>query len=331
MSGETLDGPTLGRVLSLFQVEGPRVAHAIESGNRNDNFVVQDAAGDRYVLRHFRRNPDVNRIAFEIAFQVFAFRRGLPVAQVVKTYAGRDLLEDPSGMWALFSFIEGEDFDFDCMQQVTAAASALAEFHRVTATFSGTEVVGRGGPGVRRWWTLGERLLNELQAMFAGAGVDEDLAFLRRWHADLVREWPLSRLDALGTSWVHGDFHGRNVRFAGTTVNGIFDFDLLHFGYAVEDVADALFRFGRESRGSLRVRPDVARLFVGEYDRHRELTASERRAIPIMAPLVMARDRAYFLLIAAAGRDPVSFLNEKVRIMRSRLEQGEEIARVLLS
>ncbi len=49
----------------------------------------------------------------------------------------------------------------------------------------------------------------------------------------------------------------------------------------------------------------------------------------MMAPLVMARDRAYYRLIAADGRDPISFLTEKVLVMRSRLEQGQEIAGVL--
>ena len=51
-----------------------------------------------------------------------------------------------------------------------------------------------------------------------------------------------------------------------------------------------MFRFGREARGSLGVRLDVARLFVEEYDRHRGLTAWERPALLMMAPLVMARD-----------------------------------------
>ena len=88
MNRGTTDTPTLGRVLSLFEVEAPRVTHAIASGNRNDNFAVEDAAGHRYVLRHFRRNPDPSRIAFELAFQAFAFRCGLPIARAVKNAVG---------------------------------------------------------------------------------------------------------------------------------------------------------------------------------------------------------------------------------------------------
>src|SRR5262249_24717305 len=135
----------------------------------------------------------------------------------------------------------------------------------------------------------------------------------------------------LPAAWVHSDFHGRNITFSGDAVRGIFDFDLVHFGFALEDVGDALFRFGRARRGSTRLRPGAACAFLDGYNVSRTLTAEERSAIGIMGSLAMARDRPYYDLLVADGGDPVPFLKEKVHLMRTRREQWHEHAGSILA
>ncbi len=307
------------------------MVHLIPSGQRNDNVLVEDAGGRRYVLRRYRRNRNRDRITFQAMFQAFAHRQGLPVARIVTTRFGAPLLDDITGTWMLCAYIDGTDYRFESMPQVVGAAAALADFHRVTKTFPEAEVVGQGNPNVRRWWTRGDVLLEELDLLLGDRGVDAELRFLHRWRAELVREWPLERVDTLPTAWVHGDFHGRNVRFSGNAVCGIFDFDLVHFGFAVEDVGDALFRFGRACRGSTRLRPGGARAFLNGYSGSRTLTEEERAAIGIMASLAMARDRSYYDLLAADNRDPVPFLKEKVDLMRTRQEEWDTHAGSILA
>ncbi len=95
------------RVLSAFGVEGLRVLRPVEVGNRNESFGVEGAGGRKYVLRRFRRNTDPDRLRFQLTFQEFAFGRGLPVPEVVKTASSEVLLQDASGMWALFTFVDG--------------------------------------------------------------------------------------------------------------------------------------------------------------------------------------------------------------------------------
>ena len=325
------DEATVRRVAASFETTELRVVSVIPSGQRNDNFLVEDAGRRRYALRRYRRNRDRDRIIFQAMFQSFAHSQGLPVARIVSTRLGAPLLDDSSGTWMLCAYVDGADYRFDSMPQVAGAAATLADFHRLTRTFPHAEVVGRGNPNVRRWWTHGTILLEELDLLFVDRSVDAEIRFLHRWHAELVREWPLERLDSLPAAWVHGDFHGRNVTFSGDAVRGIFDFDLVHFGFAVEDVGDALFRFGRARRGSTRLRPGAAGAFLDGYKRSRTLTEEERSAIGIMASLAMARDRSYYDLLAADERDPVPFLKEKVHLMRTRREQWHKHAGSILA
>jgi Ser/Thr protein kinase RdoA (MazF antagonist) len=56
--------------------------------DRNDNLLVIDATGARYVLRCFRRNPDARRVEFQVWFQQHLRRGGFPTAEVVEARSG---------------------------------------------------------------------------------------------------------------------------------------------------------------------------------------------------------------------------------------------------
>jgi Ser/Thr protein kinase RdoA (MazF antagonist) len=101
----------------------------------------------------------------------------------------------------------------------------------------------------------------------------------------VLAEWPLARLDALPVGRVHGDYHGRNMVFVGDELRGLFDFDDLERGPLVFDVARGVHMFGREARGSFRIRPEVARLFIAAYARGRALNHEERDALPVMVAM----------------------------------------------
>lgn len=236
---------------------------------------------------------------------------------MVETDEGDCLLAEAGVFWALFTYVQGTDYDYAREGQVRSAARWLARFHTASEGFHLPEVVGDTIPDVRRWWTEGEGELTRLEEMFRGLGVEGELAWLRQWRSELVREWPLATLDALPVCWVHGDYHGRNTVFAGDRLAGLFDFDVVHRGFRVEDVAHGVFAFGRERRGAERIRPEAARLFLREYRREMPLTDAERRAIPMMAVLVLARTSARYALRQRDGEDPVRIFRAHVRLMRA--------------
>ena len=307
--------------LSGFRLREPRVVGALPASSRNDNLLVEDALGQRYVLRRYRRNPQRERIEFQLGFQQHLLRCGFPTSRVVATHAGNLMLVLAGDLWALFTYVEGAAYDYEREGQVRDAARWLARFHSTCEGFRSREVLTDTIPDVRRWWLDGEGELRRLAEMFAGLGVEAELDFLHGWHSWLLRAWPRAALDTLPPAWVHGDYHGRNMVFVGDRVVGLFDFDVVHRGFRIEDIAMALFAFGREHRESDRIRAPTARIFVDEYERDARLSDLERLALPMMTILVQARTAPRYALRQRAGEDPTRVLRAHVRRMRTLQDQ----------
>src|SRR5439155_9612435 len=107
----------------------------------------------------------------------------------------------------------------------------------------------------------------------------------------------------------HGDWHGRNMVFVGDEVAGVFDYDPTSLGVIVEDVARALFMFGRESLTSRHIRLDVAGLFLDEYQCARDLTSEELNAIPFVMVAHRAPTVGYWRMLERDGEDAAAYLS----------------------
>ncbi len=321
----TISDQLLTSVLRQYPLSEPNVVGPFEASKRNDSFLVEDAVGDHYVLRRYRRNIDERRVLFQLSFQQQLRQRGFPTSRVIESGSSLPLVASQAGLWALFSYIEGEEYDFGRMAQVAEAGRRLAEFHTVTDSIKLKDVDIEINPHPRCWWTHAEEEIAELEQMFAGQGVEGEIAFLRDWQAQLVHQWPLARLDNLPVGWVHSDFHGRNMVFVGDELRGLFDFDPLHRGFLVEDVGHALFMFSREFRGSTHMRPEAVRLFLAEYHRTRPLGGEERAALPMAATLAWVPSAAYHELLRRDGEDTLAFFRHFVQLMR---DLGAEMERL---
>jgi Ser/Thr protein kinase RdoA (MazF antagonist) len=96
-----IEPETLESVLSEFPLENPRVELEFEASAMNENLLVSDATGRRFVLRRHRRNPETERVAFQLRFQDFLRSSGYPVPEIVRTRDGQLLASRPSGAFAL--------------------------------------------------------------------------------------------------------------------------------------------------------------------------------------------------------------------------------------
>jgi Ser/Thr protein kinase RdoA (MazF antagonist) len=306
-------------ILAAYPFGRLAVVRAFEASTRNDNWLVEDERGRRYVLRRHLQHAHVPRIAFQVRFQQHLRRHGFPTAEVVETRAG-DLfaLDDEGVPWVLCTYVEGHEYDFDRREQVREAARRLAQFHMMAETFPGEAVVLDYQPPIRDWWVRAAENLQALEAMFAGVAVQDELAYLREWWRRVLAEWPLARLDALPVGWVYGDYHGRNMVFVGDELQGLFDFDELERGPLVFDVARGVHMFGREARGSFRIRPEVARLFIAAYARGRALSPEERAALPVMVAMHFPPNARYHRYCQQRrGEDIEARLRREVGTMRA--------------
>jgi Ser/Thr protein kinase RdoA (MazF antagonist) len=316
MGAQAIDDAVLAPVLAAYSLRGARVLGLLEASNRNDNILVVDTTGARYVLRRFRRNPDARRVEFQVRFQQHLLRSGFPTAEVVETRSGTCcVLADEGFPWVLFTHVEGSEYNFGRIGQVAEAARRLAQFHAVAETFPGASVVVAYDPPLREWWVSCDENLRALAELYAGSAVEEELTYVQDWWRRVLLEWPLARVDALPVGWVHGDYHGRNIVFVQDEMRGLFDFDPVNRGPLVFDVAYGTYMFGREARGSTRVRDAVARVFLDTYARERPLTIEERAAFPMMVALSWLLHPRFYAHLQQDGVDLITRLRRDVSMM----------------
>jgi len=234
------------------------------------------------------------------------------------------LVIEEGSPWALFTFVEGIEYDFSRMKQTHEAARRLAEFHTVTDSFQHQEVVIDISQ-MPDWWANSREEIQALEEFFTGAGVDNELTCIREYVNELLREWPLERNALLRLAWVHGDYHGRNMVFVGDEMRGLFDFDVIHRGFRISDVSLAMFNFGREYRGSSTIRSEVAQSFLEEYTRHSELRQEELQALPIFAVLYLVPFAAYYAMLRRDGEDAISYLRRDVELICSRRSEMKRL------
>lgn len=311
MSAAELD-QMLHAVAQQYPLTGLRAATVLPTTGRNINVVMADSGGTLFVLRCYRRNTDVARIEFQLDFQEHLRRGGIPSARIVATKSGARLVQDGKHLWVLFGHIAGTGYDYTSHAQLRNAAQCLAALHATAEDFPGAPIVDDTIPDVRRWWTHGADDLAELHDMFADRHVEAELAFLVDWWTRLTRDFPLEIVDQLPQRWVHADYHGGNLAFVDNRVVGVFDFDVVHRGFRVEDVAHAAFCFARENASSNVVRIEMATQFLDQFD----LTDLERLILPTFMVATQARNAARYRIREREGADPAHVLRHHVARMR---------------
>jgi Ser/Thr protein kinase RdoA (MazF antagonist) len=299
--------------LARWPLRHPRLAGRLPAGARNVNLLVEGCDGSRYVLRGCRRNPCRDRIMFQLDFQDHLRRGGVPVPQVVLTESGERCVENgPGSLWVMFEFVDGHHYHYGSRQQLRQAARCLASIHGAGAGFTARPVQDDTIPDLLRWWTHGEQEIADLRRVFSGAGVDTELSFLDQWRTALTRNLPLPLVSELPRAWLHADFRPSNVLFADDRVRAVLDFDVVHHGFRLEDIAYALACFCRPGDASAFLDAAASATFRQAFD----LTEPERRALPWFTAAVQARTAARYRVREREGADPRQALRTHVRRMQ---------------
>ena len=137
-----VDQRTLNWVLSAYELRHPLLITRVEASTRNDNFLVHTANQARFVLRRNRRVADEARVRFQLRFQQHLLDSGFPTSRIMTSASGDTLVtDDDGGLWALFTYIEGDEYDFSRVVQVEEAARRLAQFHSISDSFPDDNIV----------------------------------------------------------------------------------------------------------------------------------------------------------------------------------------------
>jgi|GEM_PF-2413767 len=296
----------LAAVLRCYPLDAPVALGRHEAGIINDNWIVADAAGEQYLLRGYRRVRDPGRVDFQLRFQEHLLASGFPTAAAVRTRQGEGFVTVEGTPWSLFRYVEGQEFDFSSLAQASEAGRRLAQFHAVTAAYDGPAVpvvtgevdfsnmLARVSSHMWRNSVLVEEHDERLRQLFTGQECESELAFFSHWRGRAAAAWPRERLSRLPQSWLHCDYHGRNMVFCGDEMRGLFDFDFVTRGPRTFDLGRGIFNFGREKRGSTTLREEFCRAFLEGYESAAPLSDEECKALPFMAVLNWVPDAGFY-------------------------------------
>jgi homoserine kinase type II len=151
-------------------------------------------------------------------------KAGLPVPAPLATADGDTWLSLDGRVYEVLEWVDGKPFDEADLDAVHEAGALLARFHRALA-----EDIPPGKKNRRRedHPDLLEPHLIALRKLTQDADRRRQLDEIAR-QLDLIRrDLDAGLYASLPHSLIHGDFHPGNVRFRGSAVAAIYDFDYL--------------------------------------------------------------------------------------------------------
>jgi homoserine kinase type II len=259
----------------------------IHGGYVNRSFAIRVKGNDgqvKYLIRRYNPAIAENEIRFEHALISYFKANGFDLAAGLlpsktggtyvkqeRTIAGRMHTE----FWAVFEFLEGEDrytwVDTNVApEDMISAAEVLADLHQTGQNFRTPEGAERNQPKINDFLPT---FRHAYAAYSQKAGKTRfDQCFLQ--HRDhilsvvdraLIPAQDVSRMPQIP---VHCDYHQGNLKYEGSRVIGVFDFDWAKIDLRLFDVALALVYFcvcwDGPAAGSLML--DKFELFLRAYN-----------------------------------------------------------------
>lgn len=275
-------------VLAAFGL-GPASEIRLLGGTAARKWDVLTPQGRFVVRRRPREFADPNAAGFDHAVLRRLAAAGFPVPCPVVAPNGLTILVRDGEMYEVLQWVEGGPFPEGDPQAIAEVGAFLGRFHKTLASdfpAGKEERLREDHPDLLKPYLASlEELAPDADERRQLASIDAQLALVRRQldeqlYANLPR------------AIIHGDFHPGNVRFQGTSVAALYDFDYLGVQARVRDVSDALMFFASRRRQTLdpdEIRsltqpfvPEAAscRALLAGYQAVSRLTEAEWEAMP---------------------------------------------------
>lgn len=291
------------QVLKQYEL-GNRYRVLPAGGTAGKCWRVETDVGVYFLRRRGVRTSSQEALAFDHGLRRHLVAGGVPTAEAIPARSGDLWLRTDSGVFELYPFIQGLLFDQNSEPQLAQTGQALAQFHRVAATY---DQRGQYNPAGRQFAVAvpevggSDRLddprliLAALQGIARKADSPDRLAGCLSQAQALSREYDQGVYDALPKWLIHGDYHPGNLLFPilEGEVAGIFDLDWAVEHTRCRDLADGLYFFAARREADLdgsdiesltaAAQLDLGRclIFLRAYMQIAPLEPEEIRAIPL--------------------------------------------------
>ena len=249
--------PDPDAALSAYEI-GDITGVAPAGGTAGRTWKVSAASGEYFLRLRGARTSSSARLRYDHGLRDHLIRAGVGTAASVASRDGQRWLRLTDGVYELYPFVVGRQFDPTSEVDVTAAGRALARYHQAAATF---EAPSAAAERVAQYTRLGfsdatsDRMddpqlqLATLTCLMAIATTPAQRVLVEASMArvtQLCDEYAGAAYDRL-TGWViHGDYTPANLLFDTQTAGdvAIFDLDWALPGARSRDVGDGLYFFG---------------------------------------------------------------------------------------
>ncbi len=269
-----LSAEVLADLIAHYDVGELVSAKGIAEGVSNSNWLVETtgsaANGKRFILTMYERRIDITELPFFLGLLDHLAAQGCPVPRTIHDRQGASSRMLGGKAVALIEFLPGVSVNQPTPAQALSVGKVLAEMHESARGFAGSRANDLGPEA-------SARVLAECGAA-ALAEIDPGLPAMIAVAQEVAGNWP----SGLPASIIHSDLFPDNVLMLGDKVSALIDFyfacnDAMAYDLAVTHAA---WSFGNDGAD---YRPEVGQALVRGYESVRQLTDSEREALPLLA------------------------------------------------
>ena len=283
-------------LLALYGL-APKVLLAEQLDSWWFNLVLRvQADGQDLVLRRYGVTPP-EEVQWELAVLEYLATHDFPIySPLLRSDGTGSRVADFRGKPAIvYPYVAGQQAcDLDWSFAIAETARVIERLHALTAGLTVPFPRSRSGTEERR-------VIRELIGLTARRGIARHESALGDFIEQAQRsvrafeERIAPHLSALPTGVVHHDAGCKNVLFDNNRLVALIDFDDACEGFLVADVAVMIANWAYDPTASTKLDLDKAVNVVGEYERHRELTAAERGILPDSLLLFLIADAAGYI------------------------------------
>jgi homoserine kinase type II len=257
----------LEKLLTEYDIGSPRSFKGIAEGVENSNFHLQTDRGG-YILTLYEKRVSAGDLPFFLGLMEHLATRGIDCPQPVRNRAGKNSIILNGRPAALLTFLDGVSLRKPEVSHCTHAGEALAKLHAAGADFK----LGRKNSlSVAGWRKLAQDTRDKADS------VQPELRALVQSTLDEFEAWPQN----LPTGVIHADLFPDNVLFMDGRISGLIDFYFACNDAFAYDIAVMLNAWCFEQDGAYNI--TKGKSFLSAYRQHRELTAEEIEALPVLA------------------------------------------------
>ena len=254
-------------LLALYNIGELQSLKGIEAGVENSNYRVE-TTGEVFILTLYEKRVRPDDLPFYLGLMSHLEKAGFPCPKVIAAKDGSTLQTIEGRPAALVSFLKGAEAIDITAQHCFKVGQRLAQLHHLGRDFPLTRENDLSLPG---WHHLHDICTDKVSEIFPTLP-----GFIKQELDWLDRHWPTQ----LPSSAIHADLFPDNVFFDDDQLIGVIDFYFACTDFLAYDLAIAANAWCFDEEQYC-VDARFEALLEG-YNSIRQLTADERRALPIL-------------------------------------------------